>query len=180
MCQFVRQHAEGPSVRRLGSLTLLVVVLIAVLPGVVTAQDQAEGQDIYSPRTLQIARTLLCPVCAGETVADSNSELARQMRDEIEQQVQAGISNEEITAYFVERYGKTILADPPKSGFELSLWWMPVLAVSIGALVVGLYLRERTGGSAATPAMGADDAELEQIARDILASSGAGETSRGS
>ena len=52
----------------------------------------ASADDMYSERTLHIARQLNCPICAGESVADSQSELARQMRGIIEQKVQAGES----------------------------------------------------------------------------------------
>ena len=65
------------------------------------------------------------------------------MRDTIEQKVQAGESEQQILDYFVAGYGESILTDPPKSGFVLTLWWIPVLVVLVGALAVGLYLRER-------------------------------------
>jgi cytochrome c-type biogenesis protein CcmH len=130
----------------------------------------AQGQDQYSPETLRIARKLLCPVCTGQTIADSQSGIAREMLATVEQKVQAGESEEEILDFFVARYGESVLADPPKEGFGLTLWWLPVAVVLLGALTVGLYLRERTrpGGTAlATPVPEADD-ELEAIADEVL------------
>lgn len=144
------------------SLTLLAVLVLAV-----AAAAPAGAQDVYSDRTLEIARRLACPVCAGESVADSNSELARQMRGIIEEQVQAGRTDAEIIQFFVDRYGESIVLEPSKSGTNLALWWLPVLVVLVGALVVGLYLRERTG-QAGRPAPGDDDAELEALAREVL------------
>lgn len=146
------------------SLALLLVV-VAMLWSVSSISAQ---QDVYSPRALELARRMHCPVCSGQTVADSNSELALQMRNIIEQKVQAGESDQQILDYFVASYGASILAEPPKSGIGMGLWWMPVLVVLVGAGVVYTYLRERTRTSA-TVGSSADDEELEAIAREILA-----------
>ncbi|MEX1158383.1 MAG: cytochrome c-type biogenesis protein [Thermomicrobiales bacterium] len=147
-------------------MAVLTVALLAVFtaPSVV-------AQDVYSEKTLEISRKLQCPVCAGQTVADSGSQLAGQMRAIIEQKVQAGESEEQILNFFVARYGESILTEPPKSGFSLALWWMPIAVVALGALVVGLFVRERTRGVARRPVAtdsSADDDELEAIARDVL------------
>jgi cytochrome c-type biogenesis protein CcmH len=144
----------------------MALVLAVLLLTAVTTAVRAQ-QDVYSERTLEIARRLQCPVCAGESVADSNSELARQMRGIIEQQVQQGRSDDEIMQFFVDRYGPAIVSEPPKSGFSLALWWLPVLVVLVGALVVVLYLRERTARGVTRMAVD-DDAELEALAREVL------------
>jgi cytochrome c-type biogenesis protein CcmH len=158
--------------RSLAPLVVVTLIALATLSLPVAAQ-----QDVYSERTLEIARRLQCPVCAGESVADSNSELARQMRGIIEEQVQAGRSDEQIIQFFVERYGQSIVVEPPKSGFSLALWWLPVVVVLVGALVVGLYLRERTNRGA-SHAADDDDAELEALAREVLDAGPADRTAR--
>jgi cytochrome c-type biogenesis protein CcmH len=158
-------------VKRPANVLLLMMFMLLASP------VPAAAEDVYSPRTLEIARRLQCPVCAGQPVADSNSELARQMRAIIEQKVQAGESDQQIIDFFVERYGQSVLVDPPKSGIGVGLWWMPVLVVTLGAVVVFTYLKERHG---ATP-VGTDepdsDDELEAIAREVLGS-GNGEVVR--
>ena len=128
----------------------------------------ASAADVYSARTLQIARQLNCPICAGESVADSQSELARQMRGIIEQKVQAGESDKQIKDYFVARYGNSVLASPPKSGLTLALWWLPVVAIAIGGLALVLFLRERTRSTPDVDESPGRDLELEAIARDVL------------
>ncbi len=125
------------------------------------------ADDVYSEETLRIARKLYCPVCAGQTVADSQAGLARQMRETIENKVQAGESEDEILDFFVARYGETVLVEPPKQGFNLTLWWLPVLVLAIAGLVVVLYIREHTGGRPAQAEYQSDD-ELESIAREVL------------
>lgn len=146
-------------------LLALVLIVLSLTPLVAAAQ----AQDVYSDRTLEIARKLQCPICAGESVADSQTTLAAQMRDVIDQKVQAGESESQILDYFVARYGEEVLTEPPKSGFNLTLWWAPVAVLLVGGLVVLLYLRERSGGGPAADTDAYDDAELESLARDALA-----------
>lgn len=153
--------------KRLARVTIAIIALTLLGVAPVAAED------VYSQQTLEIARGLQCPVCSGQSVADSNAELARQMRAIIEQKVQAGESPEQIRAYFVESYGPAILSDPPKSGFTLTLWWVPVFGIVAGALILGVFLRERTRVRRPAVAMPGDtptDAELESIARDVLTS----------
>lgn len=132
----------------------------------------AGAEDVYSERTLELARQLQCPICAGQSVADSQVTLAQQMRDTIERKVQAGESDEQIIAYFVQRYDENVLMSPPKSGFTLTLWWIPPFVLAVGALVVVLYMREGSGRkpSRETPEPHDDlhDEELEDLAREFL------------
>jgi cytochrome c-type biogenesis protein CcmH len=159
-------------VRRVSCAAALALL---VMFGVAAA---ASAQDAYSERTLHIARQLNCPICAGESVADSQSELARQMRGIIEQKVQAGESDAQIKAYFQARYGDSVLASPPKSGLTLALWWLPVVAVAIGALALVLFLRERVRSRPEDVAPPVRDQELEAIARDVLGADATGTASR--
>lgn len=95
-------------------------------------------------RTQRLAAQLRCPVCQSESVADSPSETARQMRALIAEQVAAGYSDQEILAYFVDRYGTWILLDPPPSGGNAVLWMAPAAALLVGGLsAVRLYRRSR-------------------------------------
>lgn len=150
---------------------MMVLAMMVTLP--MTSQA---AEDVYTQRTLDLARKLECPVCNGQTVADSHSGTAREMRNVIEQKVLAGESDDAIIAYFVDRFGEEILAEPPKSGFTLTLWWAPVGMVLFGLVVVLLFLRERTARAATATATATAntggttlDPELERLARETLA-----------
>ena len=80
---------------RLVFTALSIGVALIGLP--IAAQAQ---EDVYSERTVEIGRNLSCPVCEGQTVADSHSRVALEMMDAIEAQVQAGQSDDEIFTYF--------------------------------------------------------------------------------
>lgn len=111
------------------------------------------ARDILAAPTLDdqvnaISKDLMCPVCAGQTVADSGSQLAVQMRAEIRQRLQAGQTRDQIIAYFVGQFGEGVLASPPAHGSGLVLW----LALPVALLVGGLILRRFVRGSmAASP-----------------------------
>jgi len=88
----------------------------------------------------EISYLLMCPVCQGQSVAESNSDLAKDMRSIIRQKLEAGESKEEIINYFVDRYGESILGYPPVKGVNLLLWILPALAVVLGGIGIGLFL----------------------------------------
>lgn len=146
----------------------VALLLAIVTTGVLAAGAAAE--DVYSERTLEIARQLRCPICSGESVAASQVTIAKQMRDTIERKVQAGESNEQIIDYFAARY-PNIMMEPPKSGFTLTLWWVPPIVLLIGAVVVVLYFREGASGKSRRSSKSLadlEDEELEALAREYL------------
>jgi cytochrome c-type biogenesis protein CcmH len=114
--------------RRSAAALLLLALLCAAL---------AQAVELDS-RVFDIARQLRCPVCTSESVADSSAELAQQMREIIQQQLDEGRSEAEILAFFQARYGDWILLDPPKRGLHLVVWVLPIAAgvAGVAALVV--------------------------------------------
>lgn len=109
---------------------LMTLWLVLILP--------AAGQTL-DDRVREIARELMCPVCEGQTVAESSSELAAQMRALIKERLAQGQTRDEILTYFVSRYGESILAVPPRRGLGLVAWVGPLLV-----LVLALALAART------------------------------------
>ena len=94
------------------------------------------GADTFEDRVADISAELMCPVCEGQSVAESNSQLARDMRSLVRKQLEEGKTREEIIGFFVSSYGETILAAPPPRGFAAVLWVLPVLSVLIGAAII--------------------------------------------
>jgi cytochrome c-type biogenesis protein CcmH len=92
-------------------------------------------------RVHDVASQLECPVCQGESVADSPATLSQQMRDVIRQQLQSGKSEQEVIQYFVSRYGDNILLSPPWQGLTLLIWLVPIALMFGGILLLFLVLR---------------------------------------
>jgi cytochrome c-type biogenesis protein CcmH len=89
-----------------------------------------------------IGKLLRCPVCQGLSIADSNAEGAVMIQNRIEELVAAGYDQQQITDYFVDKYGEWILLQPPAEGLNLLIWLGPLGALGIGLL--GLALRTQT------------------------------------
>jgi cytochrome c-type biogenesis protein CcmH len=116
-------------------LILLTLIILATL--VSKSFSLSESID---DEAREIAYLLMCPVCQGQSVAESNSELAKDMRSIIRQKLEAGEGKEEIIDYFVNRYGESILGYPPVKGVNLLLWILPAFAVVLGGIGIGLFL----------------------------------------
>jgi cytochrome c-type biogenesis protein CcmH len=120
---------------------LLLLALLCLLATLALAGAPAARADALDDQVRAIGKELRCPVCAGETVADSNAAIAVQMRGVIRQKLEAGETPDQIKAYLVARYGPEILLTPQASGFTLGVWIMPIAALLIGLGVVFAVLR---------------------------------------
>jgi len=118
--------------------TAAAVALALLVISVGAPPTQADSSQEAEMRA--IARELACPVCQGLSVADSPSPLAAEMRAVILQKLDQGETRDQIIAYFVDRYGESILFSPPKRGFTLLIWWVPFLALAAGMAIVGVCL----------------------------------------
>ncbi len=149
----------------LRSAAALGIALAALLTGGLLAARAAPTLD---DQVYAIAKDLMCPVCSGQTVAESSSQLAEQMRSIIRERLQAGQTREEIIGYFVTQFGEGVLAAPPPRGSGLVLWLSLPVALVAGVLVVRRFVRRglsRTGPVHAPPP--ATPAEAEQIEREL-------------
>ena len=88
--------------------------------------------------------TLRCLVCQGQSIADSNAELAGDMRSLVRQRIAAGERPEAVRAWLVRRYGAWVSYDPPLDRTTWPLWAAPLLFVAIGLVVArGSFRRRR-------------------------------------
>lgn len=128
----------------------VVVVLVAVAGAANSAR--AQDQDLEA-RTTAVASTLRCPVCQGESIQDSPSELARQMRAVVRDRLRAGETPEQVKAYFASRYGEWILLEPRMTGLNILLYVLPVVLV-VGGIAIVVILVRRWTTPEATPDVG--------------------------
>lgn len=144
--------------RMLGRLALGALVVMMTLAGGVGAQSveqEMEGlaTSVTGPlddpameaRATRLASELRCPVCQGLSIHDSPSPLAQQMKDLIRSQVASGWSDEDVTDYFVSKYGEWVLLEPKASGFNLLVYVLPALLLVGGAAFIFFAVRRWTG-----------------------------------
>jgi cytochrome c-type biogenesis protein CcmH len=111
---------------------LLTFIILSTAISVITA---AESKD-FSARFTKLSDELRCPTCQGLSVKDSEAGFSNSIKDKIRELMKNGNSDEEILAYFVERYGEWILRAPAKRGFNLVLWILPGAGILIGLFIV--------------------------------------------
>ncbi len=80
-------------------------------------------------------------VCQNQNIADSNAELAQDLRDRVYDMVRAGRSDEFIIGHLVERYGDFVLYRPPLKLATLLLWFGPLVFLIVAALTLWVYIR---------------------------------------
>lgn len=125
---------------------LLLLALLAVAVAVAVSVIGPRGASL-DERARAIESQLRCPTCQGLSIADSPATAAAQMRALVREQLGSGITDDAVRAFFVARYGRWILLDPPLSGADLALWLAPVLIVGSGAILVARRSRRRDEGA---------------------------------
>ena len=125
------------------------------------------GASEQNPTPAELESELVCPVCES-TLDTSNAPVALRMKAFIRERIAAGDSKEEIKRQLVADFGESVLAAPPKRGFGLLAWLLPLLALAVAAPVVGVLVWRWSRGRES----GDDrplDPELERRLDDELA-----------
>lgn len=132
-----------------------------VMPASMTAQVdtgrtarriETAADSLLEAQTTKLASELRCPVCQGNSIQDSPSELAQQMRDLVRDQLRAGKTPDEVRAYFVDKYGEWILLEPKATGFNLVVYIVPLLVIVVGGAIVWRNLKRWTAAAPTSPA----------------------------
>jgi cytochrome c-type biogenesis protein CcmH len=124
---------------------LLVAMLVFGVVAPAFAIDPLPFRDHAEEIRFQnLTRELRCLVCQNENLADSNADLARDLRHEVFQLMQSGKSDAQIKQYLVDRYSDFVLYDPPVKPGTWLLWFGPGLVLLAGATVVAVNVRRRS------------------------------------
>jgi cytochrome c-type biogenesis protein CcmH len=132
--------------RRLLLLVLLIVGAPALADSSLPPAPLANVQlkDPAQERQAQaLMLTLRCVVCQGQSIADSNAEMAGDMRALVRTRIAAGQSPETIRAWLIARYGDYVSYDPPLSAVTAPLWIAPLLLLALGAWLARASFRRR-------------------------------------
>lgn len=127
---------------------LLVLVAVAILAAIWSyVMITTPPQKTLDQKVQDVASQLKCPVCQDESVADSPSLIAQQMRGVIRQQLQSGQSEQQVVSYFVSRYGQQILWSPPWQGFSMLAYLVPFGLFIGGCVLLFFILRDWSASS---------------------------------
>ncbi|WP_313400200.1 cytochrome c-type biogenesis protein [Stenotrophomonas sp.] len=146
--------------RYLGALLLWLALVAGALaqpagdPTPLQYRDRAEEARFHA-----LTAELRCVQCQNQSLADSNAQIAHDLRREVLKLMHEGRSDAEIKQFLVERYGEFVLYRPQMEGSTLLLWLGPGLLLLAGAVVLVLHVRRR---ARSVPASAADDASQEE------------------
>jgi cytochrome c-type biogenesis protein CcmH len=153
-------------------IRLIAVVLLAlpILAGAVATPT--EHDPVAAKRAVALSEQLRCLVCQNQSIAESNAELAVDLRRQIDEQIRAGKSDAEIIDFMTARYGDFVLYRPPFKAQTVLLWLGPLLLALAAIGGFGLTLKNRRRRFVERPLTDAERAEAERL----LAPPGSGKT----
>jgi cytochrome c-type biogenesis protein CcmH len=129
-------------------LPLLAVVLAVCLSAGVPARAlDANGQledPVLQARYERITKDLRCLVCQNESIADSNVELASDLRRQVREMLSAGKSDDAIFDFMTDRYGEFVRFNPPLEPKTLLIWGAPFLVLILGVVIIFRIVRRRS------------------------------------
>ncbi len=128
-----------------------IALLCLVVPLAAYAQMPAAVDEAQQQRVARLAEQLRCLVCQNQSIADSNAELAVDLRRQINEQISQGRSDAEIVDFMVQRYGDFVLYKPPVKATTLVLWFGPVALLLLGGGILLHHLRSRRKSAGASP-----------------------------
>ena len=118
-------------------LLMLVLLPASVCHGQEPDTSAAEQSLPYGDQHFRdLAGKLRCPTCTGLSVLDSDASFSVQIKTQVLDLMKQGKSDKEIIDFFTERYGPWILREPPKSGFSVIAWAIPIAFLVLGPILI--------------------------------------------
>lgn len=123
----------------------ILVILLALAPA--AAASRYNDVQLADPQQERAAKDLMatirCVVCQGQSISDSNADLAGDMRGLIRERIAAGETPEAIRAWLIDHYGDWVSFEPRFSGVSAPLWLIPAIALVFGALLARQLFRKK-------------------------------------
>lgn len=141
----------------------MAIVFVAAL---VFGSVDDGGPATDAERAADLAASIACPQCSGQPVSESNAPIAEIIRTEIKQQVDAGLTDAEIRAVYVARYGEWVDLNPSRTGLTSVVWIAPFLAVGLGVGGLALAFSRWKGLAADQHATAADEALVAEARQE--------------
>ena len=148
----------------------VVLILVLVLSPILAVAKEAvplEADPIVARRIQSLSDELRCLKCQNQSIADSRSGFANQIRDELRDQIKEGRSDDQIKTYLTDRYGDFIVYDPPFNLVNSIVWLAPVFILVVGISVLMINIRRQ---SKSQPSAELDDQQNQKLQK-ILAES---------
>jgi len=114
----------------------IIVMVFGLLPDAAEAGPEVREQ--------HLSERIACPWCHGQSLAESDSQVARDLVVILREKIDEGWSDDQIYAFFASSYGDQVLLEPPLTGWGIALWLLPVAALGAGGWVIWRRQRDVT------------------------------------
>ncbi len=115
------------------NLSILALILLSIGCISNVNENNNRNYDLYSK--------VMCPVCDGQTIGESQASIANDMKNIIDSQISEGKTDEQILGYFEDRYGIEILSAPPNSGTNAIVWVSPFILITFAFILFFIWLK---------------------------------------
>jgi len=126
-------------------LRLLIVGLLClrVLPAAAGVEMFDFSGNVSEQRYMALISQLRCLVCQNQSLADSDADLAHDLRAEVYEHMQQGETDQQVIDFLVARYGDFVLYKPPVKPSTYLLWYGPFVLLGLGLILLGINIRRR-------------------------------------
>ena len=123
---------------------LILLTLLMAVPAMARIEIHSFDDPAKERTYKKLIDELRCLVCQNQNLADSNAELAQDLRRQTYEMVESGATQQEVIDYMVQRYGDFVLYRPPLKNSTLLLWVGPFIILAVGVIVLILFIRRRS------------------------------------
>tara|TARA_B100001029_G_scaffold47017_1_gene37245 strand:- start:3854 stop:4249 length:396 start_codon:yes stop_codon:yes gene_type:complete len=123
------------------SISFFSIISFLILISCIIPTEQTKD-DLY----IKLEKEIMCPVCDGQTLDQSQSLIAEDMKNSIKEKISEGYNEEEIKNYFIDRYGQNVVAYPSTTGFNLLAYFVPIFGLILSILIFTFYIRRQKVG----------------------------------
>jgi cytochrome c-type biogenesis protein CcmH len=124
-------------------LIFFLFLIIDIDPSLSVEPNEIISNPIYENRARDLSKGIRCLVCQNQSIDDSDSDLAKDLRKIIRKRIIQGETDNEITQYLVDKYGNFILMKPPLYQDTYVLWISPLLLMLIGITIIYFTLKRK-------------------------------------
>ena len=122
-------------------IMLLCCLVLTMSQNTLLAETSNSGENFIINKTREISQNIKCLVCQNQSIDESNSEIAKDLKVLIKNKLKDGVSDDEIYNFLRDRYGDSILLKPPLKTNTILLWFLPFIILVFGSFFVIRFLK---------------------------------------
>ena len=124
------------------SILYICFLYITIISNITLAEEKNTQLNFLTNKTREIAQNIKCLVCQNQSIDESNSELAKDLKKLIEEKLNDGLDEDQIYTFLRERYGDYILLKPPLNTNTILLWFLPFIILVFSSIYIFKFFKK--------------------------------------